>query len=398
MTPLTDRSAAARVAAPALALLLAACGGGKDDAPAFAVRDSAGVRIAESARPAWGEGEGWTVGQAPRLEIALRDGFIPGVYPDAEIFRAPDGRIAVSHAGGVALYRADGTAADTIPLPEQDYVGWMGTGAGDSLMVWTVRKRLYVLSPAGTVARRAQAEGLHYIDPDVLGRLADGTLLVTEGHQDHVTSSTPRRGLVRHLLLGPDGATRGPFADLPDAARMRGLEMPFSPTTVVATRGGEVLVGDNRAYEFAVHAPDGALKGIVRRPFTPLAVTPEDVETWHLRRESPLSEIPRSLRADVQARRAQARRIPAADTFPAYARMLVDGSGHVWAEDARRPGEYHALWSVFHPDGRWLGTVRMPSGFVLRQVGPDWVLGTEPSPAGRPVVRLYPLARTPAGS
>jgi len=385
-----------RSGAAAFLLALAACGEGGEEAPAFVVRDSAGIRIAASVRPAWGEGEGWSVGEVPSLQIVpirrpveSRLGHRPPL-----VHRLPDGRIAVGSYGALRLHAPDGTLADTLGLEEDDEeVGWM-EAAGDSLLAWTGRRRLLVLAPGTRVARRVQVEGLIYLDPAVRGRLPDGTLLVTEGHQNHVTATTPRRGLVRHLLLGPDGSRRGVFGDLPDGARMRGNDAPFSPRTVVATRGGDVLVGDNRGFEFALYAPDGEVLGIVRRAYTPLRVEPEDVERWHARREGLLGDVPASLLTQVRQERRAARRIPAADTFPAYEQLLVDPGGNVWAEEARSTTEYHAGWSVFAPDGRWLGTVRMPAGFALQQVGADWVLGTEPNAAGSPVVRLYPLRRT----
>jgi hypothetical protein len=373
----------------ALAVLLAACGGAREDTPAFAARDSAGVRVAESARPFWPEGQGWTVDETPRLEIPVgREG------GDA-VLRLPDGRVAVPVRGRIRLYAPNGALADSLLLPNEFGVFWLGM-AGDSLLGWTYRKELLVYGPDGRLARQVPVSRLYYLSPAVLGRLADGTLLVTEGSRDNVDATLPRRELVRHVLVGPDGGWRGVFGDLPEAARMKGMEVPFSPRTVVAVRDGDVLVGDNRSFEFAVHAPDGAVRAIVRRAHTPLAVEPADVETWHVRHEPLITEVPRSLRPVAEERRRARRAVAPADTFPAYERLLAGPTGEVWAEEARRPAEYHARWSVFDREGRWLGTVRMPSGFVLRQVGPDWVLGTEPNVRGHTVVRLYPLARTPA--
>ena len=50
-------------------------------------------------------------------------------------------------------------------------------------------------------------------------------------------------------------------------------------------------------------------------------------------------------------------------------------------------------WWVFEPDGRWLGTVRMPEGLDLSQVGEDFILGTHRDDLGVERVRLYGLTR-----
>lgn len=57
----TTRAAAALAAA----CLLAGCGGSGGRAETAAVRDSAGIRVVESAAPAWGEGEGWRLSPEP---------------------------------------------------------------------------------------------------------------------------------------------------------------------------------------------------------------------------------------------------------------------------------------------------------------------------------------------
>jgi hypothetical protein len=382
---------AAAILCGALALLLSACGEEPgDDAPAFAVRDSAGVRIAESTRPAWAEGRGWTVGEAPLLE------FNTGRPDEVVAVRLPDGRLAVSEAEPVSvrLYDPAGAPAGVLRLPDDADVAWIAAPSADSLLVWDEAfRRMFVLARGGRTEWRVPVADMPYADPAVLGRLPDGTLLATGGYQIHVDALSPRRGLVRHLLLGPDGTPRGVFADLPDVGWVRGNEVPFSPRTVVAVRGTDVLVGDNRSFEFAVYAPGGVPRGIVRRAYTPVAVTPEDVERWHLREDGPPVQVPAEFRALVREEREVRRRIQPAETFPAYERLLADPAGNVWAEESRRPSEYSASWSVFDPNGRWLGSVRMPSGFALRQVGPDWVLGTEPNAAGRTLVRLYPLVK-----
>jgi hypothetical protein len=57
-----------------------------------------------------------------------------------------------------------------------------------------------------------------------------------------------------------------------------------------------------------------------------------------------------------------------ADT--AYLEILPDGLDRIWV----RP-EGAAAWRVYGLDGRWTGTVRLPAGFEMFQVGPGVVTG-----------------------
>lgn len=55
-----------------IVLLSGGCGRGEQElveAAGVVVRDSAGVRIVESADPVWGEGEGWRVAEGPVLRM-----------------------------------------------------------------------------------------------------------------------------------------------------------------------------------------------------------------------------------------------------------------------------------------------------------------------------------------
>jgi hypothetical protein len=380
-------SAPLRTGAAALALLLAASGSAAAQ-DAFTVRDSAGFRIAESVRHAWSDGEGWMVGETPTFDINT-------LGPNAGAYRLPDGRVAVTTRDGLIFYRPAGTRPDTTALGEDDdFIWWMGTGAGDSLLAFTRESGLYAFAPDGRVARRTQVRGLNYLFPEVVGRFADGTMLAHDGFQVYRSDPAPRRSAIRYVFLDPQGGTLGVFGDIPDRARLGEHDVPFSWRIVVATRGEDILVGDNRAFEYMVVGRDGGVRGIVRRPFTPMVVAPEDVEAWVTLGEYPLTdESSPAMRRFVEERRAVRRAVPPADTFPAYEYLLADEAGNVWALESHRPADTRPRWSVFDPEGRWLGTVRLPDGFWLQQVGPDWVLGSEDDAEGDSHVRIYPLHR-----
>ena len=47
----------------------------------------------------------------------------------------------------------------------------------------------------------------------------------------------------------------------------------------------------------------------------------------------------------------------------------------------------------FDPDGRWLGTVEMPAGPRVREIGDDYVLGTATDELDVEHVRLHRLVK-----
>lgn len=375
-----------------LAVLLATVHTAAQDLPGFAVRDSAGIRIAESTRPAWEAGQGWTVGDTAMLRIGMgRRGAVP--------FRLPDGRLAIATLGWLHTYHPDGIRSDSAKLEdeEHEWIGWMGTGAGDSLMAYTRMSRIYVFAPDGRIARRANVAGVIRNWPDAVGRFSDGTLLLDGGHPINQTDTVPRRYVLRYVMVDPRGAHVGVWGDLPDVARMGLYEVPFSSEILLTMRGDDVLLGDNRTFEYTVATRAGDLRRIVRRPFAPLRVHQADVEAWNAGQELKVQDPSPALRRLIEQRRADLRRVPAAGFYPAYADLRADPGGNVWARESRRLGDPERSWSVFDPEGRWLGAVRLPDDFALYQVGADWVMGTRKDAAGETSVLVFPLRRTTGG-
>lgn len=109
MTASTTRSRLARIPrhTPTAALVLcisipaAACGGDEPRAVSHTeVRDSAGITIVESAAPAWEEGEGWRVGNAPLIDLAESgEGLAHEFFQARDATRLSDGSFVVSDDG-----------------------------------------------------------------------------------------------------------------------------------------------------------------------------------------------------------------------------------------------------------------------------------------------------------
>ena len=131
---------------------------------------------------------------------------------------------------------------------------------------------------------------------------------------------------------------------------------------------------------------------ILRIPDFPLALTAEQVEAERdARLDIPLPPGATSLPPFfVQA----IEDMPSPTTRPAYAAMLVDPTSAVWLRPFRGTSEEDGgpeHWLVLGSDGAWLGSVEIPDGFRVMEIGVDEILGvwTDEMDVQRPqVLRL----------
>jgi hypothetical protein len=130
------------------------------------------------------------------------------------------------------------------------------------------------------------------------------------------------------------------------------------------------MVGDGQRYEIRVFDPTASLTQVWRRTLAPAALSSARVVAH---RESTVAAYPAARQPAVR-RALEAAPVP--DAVPAFVQFEVDALGNLWVarfdldEAGRRP------WDVFGPDGDFLGTVAMPRGVDVQQVGGDFVLGT----------------------
>ena len=76
---------------------------------------------------------------------------------------------------------------------------------------------------------------------------------------------------------------------------------------------------------------------------------------------------------------------------PAISSLKVDSAGYLWVADRRSsPGS----WSVFSPEGRWLGAMRLPRG-AIQWIGSDLlIISTIDPDLGIETIAGYRLNRT----
>lgn len=386
---------------------LSSCGdGGSHDA--VVERDSAGVHIVESAAPAWDEGEEWRLSDEPVVAIGVMDG--PEEYQLQRLVgavRTRDRGIVIAD-GGANLLRAfasDGTLLWSSGRP--------GSGPGefrrlDALFLYAdtlyaydlMQQRISVVDLSGLFLRSfdvAGATGYGYAR--TLGRLASGDWVLqrTVYPRDEGASLTRASTIFSHLAEG--AAVADSFATLPGPEQ---IAMPVGPVGAYIRRapfariasarvaGDEFVYGGSERFELAVYSAAGTLRTLIRRPIEPEPITPADLDLWEREveatREPYSPTLPPMYHQPISS-------FDLPDTKAAYGRVLVDRVGNYWVGDYALPGQQPGSWSVFAPDGRWLGKVATPGGFQPTDIGDDYVLGIFRDDFDVEYVRLYELVK-----
>ena len=73
--------------------------------------------------------------------------------------------------------------------------------------------------------------------------------------------------------------------------------------------------------------------------------------------------------------------------------MLVDDEMNVWLEDFPMDSLHTNRWCVFDSTGVWSGSVTLPEGLAIFEIGTDYVLGKMEDELGVERVMAYALVR-----
>lgn len=193
------------------------------------------------------------------------------------------------------------------------------------------------------------------------------------------------RAVVR---LDPASAAIDTLLTLPGSENLAGLSPPFGRWTLFTLTESAIYATTNDDDEIRAYSPGGALELISRRVRPPVTVTAADVARI---REQYLGGLPPALAQEIEPRFDAA---PIPKTMPFFSQLLEDGTGHLWARVYYpfREGE-DPRWSVFAPDGAWLGEVDFPAGLRVHEVGPEYILGVWKDELDVEYLRVYPIIR-----
>jgi len=398
-----------------LLFLFLACSGGGDGGPTYAARDSAGIRIVENSSPTWTEREAWQVDPNPAFDVSGQD--------DDELFRVssprvlPGGRIVLFNGGNceVRFYDDTGESLGSSgrcgngPGEFGQYAG-IWPWRGDSLLIATSPLRITILDGGGFLGRTVRLPSSSNMPfPVVRGALEDGTLVLS-GLINPAGRGSPgietaqySLGLIRNLrdTIRLMGIYPGPmFVYTEVQGRLGRGALPFSSATKFTIDDQWIFVGFPDRFEIQVWASDGTLQRIIRRAFQPVQVTQDDIDRLMERR---LAEIEGAESKHLV--RQAFRDLQHADVMPAFGvptwigraeggpDMLADAAGNLWVFENYRPGEYRNHFTVFSPDGVWLGSVAVPEHFTPSQIGTDFLIGTWTDEMGFVHVRRHRLIR-----
>ena len=384
---------------------LAACGG-PDRSSRVTITDSAGIRIVESVAPAWEADEAWRV-SGPITSVGAIDG-----PPESQLHRVRgvarlgDGRVVVSNQGSseIRLYDASGRWIRSI--------GGEGDGPGefrlvrgfqivppDTVMVFDDRgPRVTTLTVDGTIveSRTVSSPGRPYSPPD--HRLSPRRWLdlvastEIEGYQqrtnryvtwsedsarvDTILAHAGHEYLIYTRHQGGKYIGRG------------AIVVPFGGQDLTAIGPGRVALSDGQAYDIAVADLAGRERR-VRRVVERRAVPPEEVARFV---DGYIARYPKDRQPDVRNRFEQ---VKPASLMPTHAALSFDAAGNLWVENYRLPGEAQLprMWSVFDPEGRWLGDLTLPHGLRVDEIGEAQIAGVERDSLGVEYVKVYQLIK-----
>ena len=357
-------------------------------------RDSAGITIVHTSRPATPR-RAFALSPKPTVHIAGRNDVLEYLFSPnvVAVARLSDGRFVVGDqwSFNVRIYGADGRYQRTFGSMGGE-PGQLGVMTRIFIMpadtIAIVDGRIHLFTPEGKFIR-VESMGTQGMTP--LSRLGDGDWITRRGTgRDSVrvfrvsrtaTGASPADTGLRLAVYDPRDASLGTAgAYVPN---MMG-STPFLPQVVIAGLPNGFLLGDGKAMEILDYSANGRLRRIIRADVD-LTLTETDKERY---RQSELAGKQGDARAAVEARLAS---VTWPKTIPAFQRMLVDPSGRIWAQGYLRANHVPLEWTVFDPAGKMLGTVEVPVGFRLFEVGTDYILGRLRDPSGQAHIQLYSL-------
>jgi hypothetical protein len=356
------------------------------------VKDSAGVRIVENREGAW------TIPWELSAEPILILGHLAG-RPDQELYQVtgavglPGDRVVVANGGRMELLFFDGNGSLLRRVGgrgggpgEFQSLEWLSRFGSDSILALDVLgHRVSFFDLEGNLGRSVRLEPNAQIPfPRPVGFFADGSFLATQGTFRLGGDPPARAERTPELLFRyeADGITviklgtfPGPeWVIVPIGPVGRALERrrrPFGRTTVFAAAEDRFYVADNETYEIRMYSITGQLQQIVRKRSAPLSLADSDIRTFE---DSALAAADAMSKRQMRALFENLPRPP--NTFPAFAPDIqIDTDLNLWIRESTRPGDRRSEWSVFTAAGEFLGTLEMPPGLEVLEIGPDYVLG-----------------------
>lgn len=370
--------------AATLVLLPAACAEPVDDA--FAVADSAGVRIVVNQIVPAAERPIWIIDTQPLVQIGDSETASADLQFDgiSAILPLADGDVLIADrsVAGVRRFGPDGTYRWTL--------GRRGRGPGefesvsgftlippDTVVVYDrVLARVSELLLDGTVLNTVRLDPAgHTMRLYRLAGMGDGVLLLVP--LAYPANRTPAPTLywdsVPNLAFRRSGEYVGVVGEASGmeiyASPDRSGAPAFGRIAQTALAGSSMVITDGGEFDIRRYHLAGGLEQVVR------VALPRRVVTAAER-----NELPEFL----------ARPHAVVAYKPWISGLVVGPDGELWVEEYQWQRQQQSRWFVLTAEGRWIGSVEVPARFQLTSVLHDRVMGIWRSPWGVEQVHVYP--------
>lgn len=383
-------------------LTLVGCSGDTVESglPTVEHRDSAGVRIVESGRPAWGDVSQWSIDSVPLLD------FVESATDTTHQFhqvrgmqRFSDGSFAVADRGSyeIRFYSSEGrfrTATGRMGEGPGEFTGIGGITltTSDTLLVLDDSGRMTTIGPDGVVARVVHLPG-RVMSIHALG--SNEVVVVFGPTADYLGG----RGLVRRpnalwrydisgAQLDSIGQTDGyeDYMFILESGRSGWGRPLYGKRAHINTLGERIYRGNGNTMQIEELSSSGRLLRIFRLPDYPLEVTADVVNA---ERNVRLGDDPHPLLRQIVDQ------LPDPTSRPAYAQIRVDVEGAIWLRPFLGRSEQGGAeaWQVLDSDGTWLGTVDVMDGLRIMSVQRETLMGVWTDSLGVEHPRVYRLRR-----
>lgn len=392
-----------RAAIVACTLAAVACGGDSTGGNAtYSVTDSAGVEIVESAAPAWADAT-QRIEPQPELRIGREE---DGPYQFAFVPFATlldDGRIVVAELTAQELRIFDDAGRHLRTLGGSgegpgEFAGLAGAYAyrGDSIAAVDQRLRRTTIFPPADGAPRTITHAFegNYTG---FGLIADSLLLLYSPGGSYRPDLEPGLQWVHTDILAmslADGSAQS-IARLPDRERLVAgdgnapMPQPLRYAIQAAADGGFYWATPDR-YDIGFYDANGTLRRIIRRPVQPRAVEQSMIDAYI---ETSLERVRSAQGEDavVRARQSLAED-QYGDEVPLFMSAFVDRDQRLWVSESEWPSDARPRrWSVFAPDGYWLGDIDAPDRVHILDSRGELVLGVWRDEFDVPHLQLHRL-------